>query len=164
MKDKVKEAIDRIKGFFNVTLPTPKLKLPHLSITGKLSLAPPSVPKLSVSWYKKAMEDPFLLQKPTVFGMNPITGSLKAGGEAGDEMIYGRTNLMQDIAQVTSGQNQQIIDRLESMFNGLMDLLMQYFPEFRKPIPLDIQHFVDLTADDFDQKFGKMEVYAGRGI
>ena len=164
MKDKVKEAIDRIKGFFNVTLPTPKLKLPHLSISGSLSLAPPSVPKLSVSWYKKAMEDPFLLQKPTVFGMNPITGSLKAGGEAGDEMIYGRTNLMQDIAQVTSAQNQQIIDRLESMFTGLMDLLMQYFPEFRKPIPLDIQHFVDRTADDFDQKFGRMEVYAGRGI
>lgn len=164
LKSKVSDLIEKIKGKFNITLPTPKLKLPHPSITGSFSLNPPSVPHFSIDWYKKAMEDPFLMTKPTVFGMNPITGSLKAGGEAGDEMIYGRDNLMQDIAQVTSAQNQQIIDRLESMFNGLMDLLMQYFPEFRKPIPLDIQHFVDRTADDFDQKFGRMEVYAGRGI
>lgn len=164
LKSKVSEIIENIKGKFNITLPTPKLKLPHPSITGSFSLNPPSVPKFSISWYKKAMEDPFLMTKPTVFGLNPITGSLKAGGEAGDEMIYGRNNLMQDIAQVTSGQNQQIIDRLETMFGRLMDLLMQYFPEFRKPIPLDIGHFVDRTAEDFDQKFGRMEVYAGRGI
>ena len=164
LKSKVSDLIEKIKGKFNITFPTPKLKLPHPSITGSFSLNPPSVPHFSIDWYKKAMEDPFLMTKPTVFGLNPITGSLKAGGEAGDEMIYGRTNLMQDIAQVTSGQNQQIMDRLESMFSRLMDLLMQYFPEFMKPIPLDIGHFVDRTADDFDQKFGRMEVYAGRGI
>ena len=164
LKSKVSDLIEKIKGKFNITLPTPKLKLPHPSITGSFSLNPPSVPHFSIDWYKKAMEDPFLMTKPTVFGLNPITGSLKAGGEAGDEMIYGRSNLMQDIAEVTSGQNQEIIDRLDVLFSRLMDLLMQYFPEFRKPIPLDIGHFVDRTADDFDQKFGRMEVYAGRGI
>lgn len=53
LKDKLASIIDRIKSIFNITLPTPKLKLPHLSITGKLSIDPPSVPKIGVEWYEK---------------------------------------------------------------------------------------------------------------
>lgn len=51
----VKEAIDKIKGFFtNLTLKMPKINmppLPHFEITGKFSLSPPSVPKLGINWY-----------------------------------------------------------------------------------------------------------------
>jgi phage-related minor tail protein len=81
-KNAVKGIIDKITGFFSgMKLELPKIKLPHFKISGKLSLSPPSVPYLSIDWYKEGG----ILTKPTVFGMNG--SSLMAGGEAGKEAV-----------------------------------------------------------------------------
>lgn len=81
-KNAVKGIIDKITGFFSgMKLELPKIKLPHFKISGKLSLSPPSVPHLSIDWYKEGG----ILTKPTVFGMNGR--SLMAGGEAGKEAV-----------------------------------------------------------------------------
>lgn len=81
-KNVVKGIIDKITGFFSgMKLELPKIKLPHFKISGKLSLSPPSVPHLSIDWYKEGG----ILTKPTVFGMNG--SSLMAGGEAGKEAV-----------------------------------------------------------------------------
>lgn len=81
-RDKIKGIVDKITGYFkNMKISLPKIKLPHFKISGKLSIAPPSVPKLSIDWYK----DGGILTRPTVFGMNGT--SLMAGGEAGAEAI-----------------------------------------------------------------------------
>lgn len=81
-KNKVKSVVDAIKGFFaGIKLKLPHIKLPHFSIKGKLSLMPPSVPHLSIDWYKEGG----IMKKPTLFGMNG--SSLMAGGEAGAEAI-----------------------------------------------------------------------------
>ena len=81
-KNKVKSVVDAIKGFFSgMKLSLPKIKLPHFKVTGKLSIAPPSVPHLSIDWYK----DGGIMTKPTAFGMNG--SSLMMGGEAGAEAI-----------------------------------------------------------------------------
>lgn len=84
-KNKVREMIDKIKGFFNFEWSLPSLKLPHISISGSFSLAPLKVPKFSIEWYKKAMNNPMLLDGATIFGA--MNGRLLGGGEAGKEVI-----------------------------------------------------------------------------
>lgn len=76
-KNKVKSVVDAIKGFFSgMKISLPHIKLPHFKVTGKLSIAPPSVPHLSIDWYKEGG----IMTSPTIFGMNG--SSLMAGGEA----------------------------------------------------------------------------------
>lgn len=73
----VRIAISKIKGFFsNLSLKLPHIKLPHFKLTGKLSIAPPSVPKLSIDWYK----DGGIFTNPTIFGGVGV-------GEAGAEAV-----------------------------------------------------------------------------
>ena len=91
-RDAVKNAIDRIKGFFHFSWSLPSLKLPHISISGHFGINPPSAPHFSISWYKKAMEDGMILNGPTIFGMKG--NSLLAGGEAGPEAVVGVNSLM----------------------------------------------------------------------
>ena len=111
IKDGIKKKIEDIKGFFTgLTLKFPKIempKLPHFSLDGEFSLNPPSVPHLSVDWYAKAMTNPYLFTSPTIVG----------AGEAGAEVMYGRDNLMKDIAQATAANNESLIDGIYVAFS-----------------------------------------------
>ena len=101
-KEAVSSAVNKIKGFFPLSIGKifSGLKLPHFSVSG--GSAPfgiggkGSLPSFSVSWYKKAMDQPYLFTMPTMF-------DAKVAGEAGDEMLYGRQNLMDDIKEATGG-------------------------------------------------------------
>ena len=90
-KDGVHSAIERIKSFFNFSWSLPKIKLPHFSISGSFSLNPPSVPRLSVDWYAKAMERGMILRNPTICGA--MGGKLLGGGERGAEAVVGVSSL-----------------------------------------------------------------------
>lgn len=102
-RSKVKSIVDRIKGFFPLHIGKvfSGLKLPHFHVSG--GSAPygiggkGSMPHFSVSWYKKAMENPYLFSEPTFFG----------AGEAGDEVLYGRRALMDDIREATMAAKSQ---------------------------------------------------------
>lgn len=96
-RDAVRSAIDRIKSFFNFSWSLPRLKLPHVSISGSFSLMPPRVPHFSVDWYAKAMKDGMILNNPTIFGA--MNGKLLGGGEAGSETVVGTQSLMSMIAK-----------------------------------------------------------------
>lgn len=96
-RDAVKNAIDRIKSFFNFSWSLPHLKLPHISISGGFSLNPPRVPHFSIDWYAKAMKNGMILNNPTIFGM--MDGKLLGGGEAGSETIVGTQSLMSMISK-----------------------------------------------------------------
>ena len=100
-KTAVHDAIEAIKGFFNFEFEWPKLKMPHFSISGSmnpLKWLETGVPKISVEWYKKAMDQPYLLNGATIFGASGST--LLGGGEAGREVIMGLDHLK----QLTGGQ------------------------------------------------------------
>lgn len=77
----VQNVISKIKSAFNFSWSLPKLKMPHLSISGSFSISPPSVPRFSISWYKTGA----IMDTDTIFGMNGST--LLGGGEAGQEAI-----------------------------------------------------------------------------
>lgn len=111
IKDGIKKKIDDIKGFFtSLSLKFPKIempKLPHFSLSGEFSLNPPSVPHLDIDWYAKAMGNPYLFTSPTIVG----------AGEAGAEVMYGRDNLMRDIATATAANNESLIDGIYVAFS-----------------------------------------------
>ena len=95
-KNIVKSGLDAIKGFFsNLKIKFPSIKIPHFEISGKFSLDPPSMPKISVKWHAKAMQNAALLNSPTIFGM--MGGKLLGGGEAGQEVVAGAATLMKMI-------------------------------------------------------------------
>lgn len=95
VKDAVSNAIDKIKGFLSGTLKFPHIEVPHFKISGGEipwgiggKGTPPSV---SVSWYRKALDNAILLNGATIFGA--MGGSLMGGGEAGKEVILGLDKL-----------------------------------------------------------------------
>ncbi len=111
-KNIVSGAIEKIKGMMNFHWELPKLKLPHFSISGKFSLDPPSIPHISVEWYRKAMGDGMILNSPTVFGASG--GRLLGGGEAGAEAVVGVSSLRSMIQEAVAGQTSALVSALGS--------------------------------------------------
>lgn len=79
-RDAVKNAIEKIKSFFNFEWNLPKLKMPSIKITGEWGFNPPSVPKFSVVWNAQGG----VFDKPTLFN---YAGSLQGLGENGAEAV-----------------------------------------------------------------------------
>lgn len=73
-KSTVSGALGAISGFFaGLHLQFPHINLPHFSISGDFSLVPPSVPSISVSWYRT--------------GAIAMGASVVGIGEAGPEAV-----------------------------------------------------------------------------
>lgn len=96
----VSNAVSRLKSLVNFSWSLPKLKLPHISISGHFSINPPSVPHFSIEWYKKAMENGMILNSPTIFGA--AGGNLLGGGEAGPEAVVGVDSLRSMIGEAVA--------------------------------------------------------------
>lgn len=100
-KETVRKAIAKIKGFFPLKIGKifSGIKLPSFNVSG--GKAPYGLfgkgvkPSISVSWNAKAMDQPYMFSNATLFG----------AGEAGDEVLYGRNALMNDIKEAVSERN-----------------------------------------------------------
>jgi phage-related protein len=100
-RDTVRNVIDKIKSFFKFEWSLPKLKLPKVSISGKFSLSPLSVPKFKLSW--NALGGVF--DKPAIFGYGD---TLQGIGENGAEAVVPLEN------------NLAWLDKLAGMLNDRM--------------------------------------------
>ena len=107
-KKVVQTAINKIKGFFPLKIGKifSGMKLPHFSIKGSAPFGiggKGTKPSISVNWYKKAMQQPYMFSNATLFG----------AGEKGDEMLYGRNSLLNDIAMASGGT--EVVARLTAI-------------------------------------------------
>lgn len=96
-KSLVSSALSTIKGMFNFSWSLPHIKTPHFSVSG--GKAPwgfggqGSLPSVSVSWYKRAYDNPMLFTSPTVL---PTANGLKGFGDGnGAELVIGVNRLRQ---------------------------------------------------------------------
>ena len=110
-RDKVRSVVDTIKGFFTgLKLELPHIKLPHFRVSGTLSISPPSVPHLSIDWYKQGG----IMTSPTIFGMNG--SALMAGGEAGAEAILPLSGFYKQLeAMLTEKLNTSVMEKYLSI-------------------------------------------------
>lgn len=150
-KSKIKGIVDSIKGFFsNMKISLPNIKLPHIKITGKLSLNPPEVPKLSIEWYK----DGAIFTKPTIF---PTASGFKGVGEAGAEAVLPIDKLEGYIANaIDKAQNVVNFDTLAAAIADLAN----------RPVALNIngRQFAYATASDTDSVGGMRNTFKSRGL
>ena len=82
------EIVGRLKGIFNFEWSLPKLKMPHFTIDWVDIGGIISLPSITVEWYRKAYDNPFMFNSPTMMGF---------GDGVGGEMVYGHESLMNDI-------------------------------------------------------------------
>lgn len=88
----VRSIIQKIKSFFPISVGNifKNIKLPHFKLSGKLSISPPSVPHISVSWYKQGG----IFDSPTV---------LAGIGEAGPEAVVPLDKFWEKMDAIAAG-------------------------------------------------------------
>ena len=144
IKDFVSGVIEKIKGFFNFKWELPKIKLPHFSISGKFSLAPPSIPRISVEWYRKAYNNPVMFTQPTVLA---TTSGLKGFGDgSGGEIVIGQSMLYAMIRDAAEAGM-----RSESYTYG--DVVVNVYAQPGQ----DVEELADIVSERIDQQIRRRE-------
>ena len=116
-KSKLQGIMNRIRGMFPLHIGRifSGLSLPHISVSG--GSAPfgiggkGSLPHFSVNWYAKAAQQPYVFDRPTLFG----------AGDVKDEMLYGRTNLLRDIKEATASNTGAVNNTFNFYVDGAQD-------------------------------------------
>lgn len=119
----VRATINKIKGFFNFRISWPHIPLPHFNIKPNGwnvgDLLKGKIPSLGIKWYAQAMDNPMILDAPTIFGMS--NGQMLGAGEAGAEVVAGRDTLMKMINQASNNRADEILDALHRIIALLSD-------------------------------------------
>lgn len=137
-RDKVQEAIEKIKGFFDFNISWPHIPMPHFSVSPagwKIGdLLKGEIPSLGIEWYAKAMDNPMLMTDPTIFGFNPNTGSLMGGGEKGDEVVSGADTLMNMIGAAVEAKTSEQTERLIAVMTAVLEAILSGNQELLRAI------------------------------
>ena len=124
-RDIIKGIVEKIKGFFNFTVPTPHIPMPHFSISPSGwnvgDLLKGSIPSLGIEWYATGG----FVDQPTLFG----------AGEAGTEMILPKSGgLMDDFSDAVTEKvdSQSIVDELRRFERMIGPIIADYAPGMTK--------------------------------
>ncbi len=148
-QDTVHNIVEKIKGFFNFEWKLPDIKLPHFKIDGSFSLNPPSIPHFGVDWYAEGG----VMTKPTAFGVNPATGNIMAGGEAGAEAIA-PISVLQDYIRSAVAERDE---RLANILKTILSMLNRYLPQLAgMQVVLDTGATVGALAAGMNAKLGEI--------
>ena len=141
----VSGGLDRIKGFFaGCHLQLPHIKLPHFYISGRFSLAPPSIPRIGVEWYRKAYNNPVMFTQPTVLA---TTSGLKGFGDgSGGEIVIGQSTLYAMIRDAAEAGM-----RSESYTYG--DVVVNVYAQPGQ----DVEELADIVSERIDQQIRRRE-------
>ena len=138
-QERIRSAIEKIKGFFDVKLEFPHINLPHFRVSGGVvpwglggKGTPPSI---AIDWYKKAYQNPVLFRPPTVL---QTSAGLKGFGDgAGAEIVMGLDKLRQLV-----GANQQ----QPSVQIGKVDIVIEGAGKNADQIARELQNILNRKA------------------
>lgn len=74
-KQVVSDCIEAIKNLFNFQISWPHIPLPHFSVSGSanpIDWLTQGIPKVSVEWYAKAKNQPYMFNSPTIIGVGDV--------------------------------------------------------------------------------------------
>ena len=129
VRSTVQSVVNRLKNMMNFSWSLPHLKLPHLSISGSFSINPPRVPHFSISWYKKAYENPVMFTSPTVLG-TPY-GAKGFGDGNGAEIVLG-LNKLRELVGSSGGVVINVYASDNMNINQLADKIQDRFVQLQK--------------------------------
>ena len=155
-KSAVSNAISAIRGFFNTTITGPHIRLPHISVSGRFSLNPPSVPHFSISWYRKAYANAMMFSSPTVLATP--SGYKGFGDGPGSEIVMGKNYMLGMIQEAvgSSGMAQNIA--------ALVNIVSQYLPEAaQKEFILSGEDFIYTNRKNINKALGGVAIETAKG-
>lgn len=149
----IKGIIDDIQKAFDFDWSLPELKLPHINVTEYMDVPGlgviPAPWGISVDWYKKAYNNPYMFTKPTV-----MPDGRGYGDGNGGEMVYGHDNLMDDIKNAMGGGS----------LEEILALLREYLPVMSQmKVMLDGRTLVGQLAPAMDAQMGIISARKERG-
>lgn len=143
-RETIANAIEKIKKIFDFEWKWPKMKLPHFSITGSFSLDPPSIPKISVQWYKHGG----ILNGATLFGS--LGNKLLGGGEAGPEAVLPLASFYDNLRNILSS----FIGTVSASRIVKVDVNIEHFENHSDA---DLDGIVDYVEDKVQSKIERKE-------
>ena len=161
-RSKVKGVIDKIKGFFPLSIGKifSNLKIPKISVSG--GKAPYGIagkgkmPSFSVKWNAEGG----ILTKPTIFGMSGNT--LLGGGEAGNEAILPIDKLQAYVDESVNMRNKDLVEGFEVQISRLILFMQNYFPT-NYQIMLDTGILAGELAPEMNDRLGNIYRHNLRG-
>lgn len=153
VRKKVKDVIDKVKGFFPLKVGKilDSIKIPKISVSGGKApfgiAGKGKLPSFSVKWNAEGG----ILTRPTIFGVNPSTGTLLGGGEAGNEAILPIDKLQAYVDESVNNRNKDLIEGFEIQVSRLISFMQAYFPS-NYEIVLDTGILAGQLAPEMDNR------------
>lgn len=160
----VKKAVDKIKGFFNISLKFKGISMPDISISWKKTpklmyeaaklLGMDGVPKFSVKWNAEGA----VFNRPTIFGA--YGGQFQGVGDAGLEAAAPISVLQKYVQAAVRAENSGLIEQLASQNRAMMDFLESVIP---RQVRLDTGALVGELTPAVDVRLAERLAHSRRG-